>query len=353
MCYILAINPGSTSTKVGLYQGEEELFSETTEHFLNEGELTLEQQLSFRLQGIESFMKSHPPKTLRAVVGRGGLLYPLKAGTYLVTERVLLDLKRGVMGDHPSNLGGILAHRIGERYGVPSYIVDPVTVDELIPEARISGHPAIERKSLSHALNMKAVSRRIAGEEGKRYEDVNIITVHLGGGISIAPHHRGEMIDVNNANEQGPFSVERAGGLPSLQLVDYSFKRFEEGISASAIKEELTKKSGLFGYLGTKDFREALKGKENSLILKGMVHQIGKEIGGAATVLQGEVDFIILTGGMAHSPWLIEEIRKRVSFIAPLRVVPGENELRALALGALRVLRGEEEVQEYRGDQGV
>lgn len=354
---ILTINPGSTSIKVGLYQNEECIFQQTKEYEPQEMAISLQRQRSFLLQLLEAVLDRRMEKgrRLNAVVGRGGLLHPLKAGTYQVTERILQDLVEGVGGEHPANLGGILAYDLAEKYKAIPLVVDPVTVDEFHPIARISGHPRIIRKSLSHALNMKAVARRIAREEGRHYQELNLITAHLGGGISVASHQRGEMVDVNNANEQGPFSPERAGGLPILQLVDYCYQAFKGGRGANALKKELTQKSGLYGYLGTKDLTvlEKRRDERSTIILQAMAYQISKEIGAAAAVLKGEVDFIILTGGMAHSQFLTNDIEERISFIAPLWILPGENEMEALALGALRVLTGEEEVQIYRGKKDV
>lgn len=350
---ILAINPGSTSTKIGLFEGKKCILKKTIRHEdkeLNRFE-KITDQFQFRKRTIIEVLNeaNFDLNTLSAVVGRGGLLKPIKGGTYRVNEKMLKDLREGVQGEHASNLGGIIAHSIAQDYDIPAYIVDPVAVDEFEPVARISGLKELERRSLSHALNIKAVGHKVGAELGGCYSDYNFVIVHLGGGISVTAHRKGRMIDVNNANSEGPMSPERTGTLPVSELVAlcYSGKyTYEE------MKRKITREGGIYSYLGTKNIVEVEKrarsGDERAqLILNAMIYQIGKEIGAMATVLEGKVDRIILTGGIANSTYITNEIIKRVEFIAPVIVVPGEEELEALALGALRVITGQEEEKTY------
>lgn len=351
---ILAINPGSTSTKIAAYENETCLWKQGIDHpaseinaFARVGD-QYEYRIHMILKTIEE--KGMTLDAFDAIVGRGGLLHPLVGGTYLVDDFLVDALHHAPGGEHASNLGGIIAFHLGQRIKVPAYIVDPVAVDEMEPVARLSGHPELPRLSQSHALNMKAVARKVARDMGKSYQDVNFVVAHLGGGISVAPHRRGKMIDVNNANNEGPYSVERCGTLPSYQLVKlcYSGKYSEKEMLNKILKE-----GGMYAYLGTKDGREAEKRMyegdvDAKLVLEGMAYQVAKEIGAMATVLEGEVDCIVLTGGLAYSEFITREIMHRVSFIAPVVLVPGEEEMESLALGALRVLRGEEEALTYQ-----
>jgi len=351
---VLAINPGSTSTKFAVYQGETELFSETLRH--KDEELisfpTIATQKAYRLQAILEGLhhRNIPLNKLSAVVGRGGFLKPLSSGTYEVNQEMIKDLEAASYGEHASNLGAIIAYELATAQGIPSYIVDPIVVDELNNIARLSGIPEIERQSHVHALNIKAVIRKVAKRLQKPYEQINFVVGHLGGGISIAASMQGKLIDVNNANNEGPFSPERAGGLPSHQLVKlcYSGQFTEKEMLA-----RLTKRGGLYAYLGTKSAMEAEErlfqgDKEAKWILDGMIYQIGKEIGAMATVLEGNIDGIILTGGLSYSDYIVSEVTKRVKFIAPVYVVPGEEELESLAFGALRVIAGEERANIYQ-----
>lgn len=350
---ILAINPGSTSTKIAAYEEETCLWKQGLEHPAEETSqfARVTDQYEYRIQAILRTLEEQGSKLeeFSAIVGRGGLLSPLPGGTYRVDEALVRVLHDAPGGEHASNLGGILAYHLSQPINVPAYIVDPVAVDEMESVARLSGLPELPRISQSHALNMKAVARKVAKDLGKAYQDVNFIVAHLGGGISVAPHRKGKMIDVNNANNEGPFSVERCGTLPAYQLVKlcYSGKYSEK-----EILDKILKHGGMYAYLGTKDGREAEKRMEEGdleakLVLEGMCYQIAKEIGAMATVLKGEVDCIILTGGLAHSRFITAEIEKRVSFLAHVVRVPGEEEMESLALGALRVLRKEEEVLHY------
>lgn len=351
---ILVINPGSTSTKVALFSNEQLLFEKKIEH--NSKELSnfnkIIDQYQFRQNIIINFLKEKGINlsTLDAVVGRGGLLRPIASGTYQVNKKMLEDLRKGASGEHASNLGGILAYGIAEKLSTPAYIVDPVVIDEMRPIARISGMPEIPRISILHALNQKAVARKAALDLGKKYEKANFIIAHLGGGISVGIHCKGDIIDVNNAlNGEGPFTPERSGGLPVGALVNLCF-------SGKFTKDEILKKikgeGGLVAYLNTNDVREVIKrieqgDKKAKLILEAMVYQVAKEIGAAATVLKGQIDAIILTGGIAYANEFVKMIRDRVSFLSLVMVYPGEEEMLALCEGALRVLKGEEVGKTY------
>jgi len=351
---ILSINPGATSTKVAVYLEETPLKVETIRHSpedLSSFKTTLD-QLNYRKELVLKFLKEMGVKVkeLSAVVGRGGPFKPLESGTYRVNERMLSDIKSGnVQADHPSNLGALIAHEVVKGTDVPAFIVDPVSVDEFIPEARISGLPQIERKSLSHALNMKMVARKAAKNLGKRYEELNLIIVHLGSGISVSSHLKGRMIDVNHANDMGPFSPQRTGGLPVTGLAKLCFSG---EYSLKEMIDLLTKKGGLLAHLETDSVEEVEKRIERGdrrakLVYDAMVYQIAKEIGGMATTLEGKVDAIVLTGGIAFSKRLTDSITQRVRFIAPVMIFPGEDEMEALTRGALRVIRGEEKAKEY------
>lgn len=352
---ILAINPGSTSTKIAVYDNEEPLFVEVIRHSLEEISKydKIADQFDFRMNIILKTIeeKELDINTLDAIVGRGGNMKPVKGGTYRVNELMVEDLKIGVMGQHASNLGGIIAFEIGNKLNLPSFVVDPVVVDEFEELARISGMPEIQRKSKDHPLNQKAAARMAASELGGQYSDFNFVVCHLGGGISVGVHKKGKIIDVNNALDgDGPFSPERAGGLPVGSLVDMCF-------SGKYTKEEIRKKivgkGGLVAYLGTNDGREVNRrikegDKYAETIYKAMAYQISKEVGAGATVLKGEVDAIILTGGLAYDETFVSWIKERVGFIAKVMVYPGEFEMIAMTQGVLRVLKGQEELQEYK-----
>ncbi|MBS6007406.1 MAG: butyrate kinase [Clostridium baratii] len=351
---LLIINPGSTSTKIGVYEDEREILEETLRHSSDEiGKYpTIVDQLDFRKDVILKVLeeKNFDIKTLNAVVGRGGMLKPIPGGTYEVTDALVADLKKGVQGQHASNLGGILAKEIGNELNVPSFIVDPVVVDELEEVARISGVPELPRKSKFHALNQKAVAKRFGKESGKGYENLNLIVTHMGGGVSVGAHKQGKVVDVNNALDgDGPFSPERAGGVPVGDLVKMCFSG---KYSEKEVYSKLVGKGGCVAYLNTNDFRDVLKlseegNKEAQLIYDAFIYQVAKEIGAMATVLEGKVDKIILTGGMAYSEKVVGDITKRVGWISEVKTYPGEDELLALAQGAIRVLDGEEKAKEY------
>lgn len=351
---LLIINPGSTSTKIGVYEDEKELFEETLRHSTEEISkyATIYDQRNFRKEVILNVLKekNFDIKTLSAVVGRGGMLKPIAGGTYEVTEELLEDLKVGVQGQHASNLGGILSNEIASELGLPSFIVDPVVVDELEDIARLSGVPELPRKSKFHALNQKAVAKRFGKESGKGYENLNLIVVHMGGGVSVGAHKNGKVVDVNNALDgDGAFSPERAGGVPAGDLVKMCFSgKYTE----KEVYSKLVGKGGLNAYANTNDMRDVLKMMEDGdskaeVLFNAFIYQVCKEIGSMATVLEGKVDKIILTGGIAYSPVVVEAITKRVNWIADIKVYPGEDELLALAQGAIRVLDGEEKAKVY------
>lgn len=352
---LLIMNPGSTSTKIGVYEDDKEILIETLRHSAEEiGEYpTIVDQFEFRKNVILNVLKekNFDIKTLSAVVGRGGLLKSIEGGTYAVNDTMLEDLKIGVQGQHASNLGGIIANEIAKELNIPAFIVDPVVVDEMEAVARISGMPEIERKSIFHALNQKAVAKRYAKECNKDYNELNLIVAHLGGGISVGAHKAGRVVDVNNALDgEGPFSPERSGGVPVGDLVKLCFSG---KYSEAEIKKMITGKGGIVAYLGTNDAkavdeRAAAGDAEAKLIYDAMGYQVAKEIGKCAAVLSGKVDAIILTGGIAYSKNLVSYIKERVEFISQVVVYPGEDEILALAEGGLRVLRGEEAAREYK-----
>lgn len=351
---LLVINPGSTSTKIGVFNDEKIIFEETLRHSVDELSRydKVFDQYEFRKNIIlEVLYKNNIDiNILSAIVGRGGLLRPIEGGTYQVNNKMLEDLRMGIQGEHASNLGGVIAYEIAEEIGKKAFIVDPVVVDELIDVARISGLKGIERRSIFHALNQKAVARRHAKLQDEKYEDMNLIVVHLGGGISVGAHEKGKVIDVANALDgEGPFSPERSGGLPVGDLAKLCFSgkyTYEE------MKKKITGNGGLVSYLDSNNGMEISNRIKNEdeyakLIYYAMAYQVAKEIGSSATVLKGQVDGILLTGGIAHDKLFTSWIEDMVKFISKVYVYPGEDELMALAEGGLRVLKGEEEVKEY------
>lgn len=351
---ILTINPGSTSTKIAVFDNEDLVFEKTLRHSSEEiGQYEkISDQFEFRKTVIEEALAEGGVKTseLDAVVGRGGLLKPIKGGTYSVNEAMIEDLKVGVLGEHASNLGGIIAKQIGDEVNIPSYIVDPVVVDEMNDVARVSGIPEIDRKSIFHALNQKATARRAAKELEKEYSACNFIVAHMGGGISVGAHEKGRVIDVANALDgEGPFSPERSGGLPVGDLVKMCFSG---KYTLDQIKKRIKGNGGLVGYLNTNDGREVeeriSKGDEKAkLVYEAMAYQVSKEIGACASVLKGNVDLVLLTGGIAYSKLFTNMIEDRVKYISEVKIYPGEDEMIALAQGGLRVLTKEEEPQVY------
>lgn len=350
----LIINPGSTSTKIGVFEDETLLFEETLRHSTEEISqyASIVDQKDFRKKIIVDLLaeKNFDIKSLNVVVGRGGMLKPIPGGTYAVSDALLEDLKIGKQGQHASNLGGILAREIGDSIGVPSYIVDPVVVDELMPEARFSGVPELPRTSVFHALNQKAVAKRYAKETGKNYEDLNLIVVHMGGGVSVGAHRKGKVVDVFNALDgDGAFSPERAGAVPTGALVKMCFSgKYTE----KEVYSKLVGKGGFNAYLGTNDMREVNKmvdegNKDAEAYRAAFLLQVAKDIGSMACVLEGKVDQIIITGGIAYNAVVTDDLKKKAGFIAPVTVYPGEDELLALTQGALRVMNGEEKAMEY------
>ena len=358
---LLVINPGSTSTKVAVYEDEQPSFMETLHHSsrqIGAFECILD-QYEFRLQSILDLLQTSriALDSISAVVGRGGLLRPIPSGTYAVNDKMLAELQApGKEREHASNLGAPLASEIAMQVGVPAFVVDPVCVDEFDDLARVSGLPQIERRSLSHALNLKAVARRAAGELGKSYRDLNLVVVHLGGGISVTAHRQGRMVDVNQALDgTGPFAPERAGGLPVGDVVRMCFNVSpyqDPKLTYEQMFRKLAGSGGLVAHLGTNNAvdveRRIAEGDAHArLIYEAMAYQIAKEIGAMATVLMGRVDAIVVTGGLAHSKLLIDWIVERVAWIAQVLVYPGQDEMLALVQGALRVLRGEEPARVY------
>ena len=351
---ILAINPGSTSTKLAVFEDEKCVFKASVKH---DSEVILSynriiDQFDFRMKAImDELEKDHIDlKEMDAIVGRGGMLKPIPSGTYAVSDQMIADMYEARRGEHASNLGCLIAKAVADKYQIPSYIVDPVAVDEMDDIARYTGMPEIQRQSIFHALNHKAVARKAAKDLGKPYESLNFVLVHLGGGISVAAHEKGRVIDVNNALDgDGPMSPERSGEVPMGPL-------YKMALSGKYTLKEIQRKNygqgGLVAYLGTNDGAEINKRIQNGdekaeFIHRVMCYQIAKEVGAYATVLKGNVDAIILTGGLAYNKLTVDLIKERVSFIAPVMVYPGEDEMESLVLGALRVLRGEEKAKIY------
>ena len=352
---ILAINPGSTSTKFALFEEESLVFEKTLRHSSEEliGFAKITDQFHFRKDLImnELVARKTDFSKIAAVIGRGGLVKPIESGIYRVNERMMTDLRNCLMGEHASNLGALIADEIASSLpDAKAFIVDPVVVDELQPIARLSGHPEIERISIFHALNQKAVARAYASSIGKDYKDLNLIVAHMGGGISVGAHRKGKVVDVNNAlGGDGPFSPERSGGLPSNQLAELCFSG---KFTYSEVKSMLIGKGGMVAYLGTNDFREVCSLAENGdakadLVRKAASYQIAKEIGAMAAVLNGDVDAIILTGGMAYQESNVSFIKTMTGFIAEVVLYPGEDEMKALAFSGLLALKGEIVIKEY------
>lgn len=350
---IIVINPGSTSTKIAVFEDDNLLWQVNLTHTVESlaGFDNIWQQYEFRRREIADYLKQleFNLAEVDAVVGRGGLLRPIAGGTYAVNEQMLQDAHNDLQGAHVSNLGCALAAAFAREAGCPAFIVDPVSVDEFDNIARYSGHPEIERRSLSHSLNLHAAARKAANELGKDYLNSNFIVIHLGSGISIAPIKNGRIIDVNDASSDGPFSPDRTGGLPLQQFIELCFSgKYNE----KELKKLVMGNGGLVAYLGTNDLREVENRVQNGdararEIFRAMAYQIAKEIGAMATVLAGKLEAIILTGGGARSKMLTNWIGDSVSFIASVLLFPGEFEMEAMASGALRVLRGDEQIKEY------
>jgi butyrate kinase len=353
--HILAINPGSTSTKIAVYLNTRVVFLKNVRHPGDELKQfqTITDQYEYRKEIILHELKHAEIdlSQIEAVVGRGGLLHPIKSGVYSVNDRMKEDLRQGVLGEHASNLGGLIADDIAKSLpNARAFIADPVVVDELEDVARITGHPKFSRVSIFHALNHKAVGRAYARLVNRQYEEMNLVIAHLGGGISIGAHEKGKVIDVNQALDgEGPLSPERAGTLPAGTLAKLCFSG---EYSYHDMKKLITGEGGLMAWFGTNNAYEiemlAADGNARAMLIQNaMAYQVGKAIGAMSSVLKGEVDTIILTGGIAHNTALVEYIKRMVSFIAPVVIYPGEDEMHALAMNGLRVLRGELECKEY------
>ncbi len=350
----LIINPGSTSTKIGVFEDETLLFEETLRHSTEEISkyASIVDQKDFRKEIITNLLteKNFDIKSLDVIVGRGGMLKPIPGGTYAVTDDLLNDLKIGRQGQHASNLGGILAREIADSIGVPSYIVDPVVVDELDTISRYSGVPELPRTSVFHALNQKAVAKRYAKEQGRPYNEMDIIVVHMGGGVSVGAHHNGRIIDVFNALDgDGAFSPERAGAVPSGALIKMCFSgKYTE----KEVYKKIVGQGGFNAYCGTNDMRDVEKmaneGDAHAIEVRdAFIMQVAKDIGSMACVLNGKAEAIVVTGGIAYDKAVVNGLKERCEWIAPFTVYPGEDELLALAQGALRVMNGEESVMPY------
>lgn len=351
--YILVINPGSTSTKIGVFENDTLLFDKTLRHPAEEIAkfATIPDQKSWRKELVEQALTENnfDMKKLTAICARGGLVKPIRGGTYATSDALLADCVAGVQGQHACNLGGLIAREIGDELGIPSFIADPPVVDEMQAIARYSGHPLIQRVSKFHALNQKAVAKRYAKEIGKPYESLNLIVCHMGGGVSVGAHVKGEVVDTGNALEgEGPFSPERSGTLPSGALVDLCFSG---KYTQQEIRRMITGNGGLLAYTGSTDMQELMRRAATDAKVREVIdafhYRVAKEIGAMAAAMKGQVDQIILTGGIAHGQETVDALKGYVSWIAPVTVYPGEGELLALAEGALRVLRGEETAKIY------
>ena len=355
MTKILAINPGSTSTKIAVFENYEQVFIKNIKHSSEdlEGFQKITDQSDFRRDIILNTLKENniDIKTLTVIIGRGGLIKPIPSGIYKVNELLKEHLTIGYTGEHASNLGGLIADNIAQSIGLDAaYIADPVVVDELQDVARIAGHPLFKRVSIFHALNQKAIARTHAQAEGKTYENMNLIVAHMGGGISVGAHKEGKVIDVNQALDgEGPFSPERSGTLPMNQVIEYCFSG---KYTKEDMKKMITGKGGYVAYFGTNDAYEVEKmadaGNEQAqLIEHAMAYQVSKAIGEAAAVLQGKAEAILLTGGIAYGKPMVEKIKEYVSWIAPVFVYPGEDEMKALAFNAMLIANKEVEAKEY------
>jgi len=353
--HILAINPGSTTTKIAVYQNTNPYFLKEIKHSVEELKQFefVADQYSYRKQIIVDELNAAniPDQFVKAVVGRGGLVKPIESGVYEINEALLRDLRHSPWGEHASNLGGLIAHDLAQHLpGARAFIVDPIVVDELGPLARIAGHPAFTRKSIFHALNQKAVARDHARSIMKRYEDLNLVVVHLGGGITIGAHEHGRVVDVNQGLDgEGPITPERSGTLPIGDLVKMCY-------SGHYTKEKILKmvkgEGGLVAYLGTNSAYEVeqrvLRGDEQAkLIFEAMAYQVAKEVGAMCAVLKGRVDGILITGGIANSKYFVNMVKERVYRFAPVHIYPGGDEMRALAMNAYRVMSGEIEAKQY------
>lgn len=349
---VLVINPGATSTKVAVFEEEQELLKKSIVHTAQEleGFDRVIDQADFRQRAVLEAVAEggFRLEDFDAVCGRGGLYRPIPSGTYAVSDRVMQDVEQAPYGEHPSNLGAYLARRIGDLVGIPAFFVDPVCVDEMTEMAHVSGFAEFRRLSQFHALNQKSVGRKAARQLGKSYEEARLIVCHLGGGVSVAAHDHGRVVDVFNVKDEGAMGMDRGGGLPVNQLIDYCYA----GRSREEVKRTLGRRSGMLSYVGTTDFREicarVVSGDERfTAAYRALVYQLAKDIGAMAAVLHFEVDAIVYTGGMAYEQFFCDDITAYVGRLAPVLRFPGEEEMRALAEGALRVLHGEAQAETY------
>jgi butyrate kinase len=351
---ILVINPGSTSTKIGVFQGTTQLFSENLAHSVEEISAfpTIASQYEFREKHIRDALQKRgfDISAISTVVGRGGLLRPIPGGVYRVSEAMKDDLINARYGEHASNLGALIADGLARELGVPAFIADPVVVDELSDVARVSGHKLFQRISIFHALNQKAVARRWCREHGTTYAAASLIVAHMGGGVTIGLHENGKVVDVNNGlNGEGPFSPERSGTLPTAQLVKLCFSgKYTE----KEVLKMIAGQGGLVSFMGSNDMRTAERAfrvgdPEGSLYYRAFIYQVGKYIGSLAAAAKGKVDAILLTGGVAHGTGIVDELREMCGFIAPVVAYPGEGELEALAEAGMHALSGEAAIKEY------
>lgn len=349
---VLVINPGATSTKVAVFEEEQELLKKSIVHTAQEleGFDRVIDQAEFRQRAVLEAVAEggFRLEDFDAVCGRGGLYRPIPSGTYAVSDRVMQDVEQAPYGEHPSNLGAYLARRIGDLVGIPAFFVDPVCVDEMTEVAHVSGFAEFRRLSQFHALNQKSVGRKAARQLGKSYEEARLIVCHLGGGVSVAAHDHGRVVDVFNVKDEGAMGMDRGGGLPVNQLIDYCYG----GRSREEVKRTLGRRSGMLSYVGTTDFREicarVVSGDERfTAAYRALVYQLAKDIGAMAAVLHFEVDAIVYTGGMAYEQFFCDDITAYVGRLAPVLRFPGEEEMRALAEGALRVLHGEAQAERY------
>lgn len=349
---VLVINPGATSTKVAVFEEERELLKKSIVHTAQEleGFDRVIDQADFRQRAVLEAVAEggFRLEDFDAVCGRGGLYRPIPSGTYAVSDRVMQDVEQAPYGEHPSNLGAYLARRIGDLVGIPAFFVDPVCVDEMTEVAHVSGFAEFRRLSQFHALNQKSVGRKAARRLGKSYEEARLIVCHLGGGVSVAAHDHGRVVDVFNVKDEGAMGMDRGGGLPVNQLIDYCYA----GRSREEVKRTLGRRSGMLSYVGTTDFREicarVVSGDERfTAAYRALVYQLAKDIGAMAAVLHFGVDAIVYTGGMAYEQFFCDDITAYVGRLAPVLRFPGEEEMRALAEGALRVLHGEAQAERY------
>ncbi len=349
---LLIINPGATSTKVAVFEDEAQLFKTTIDHSAEELDRfpRVFDQADYRKEAILKVIAEQGYKLsdFAAVCGRGGLYRAISSGTYAVNDKVMADVEAAPYGEHPSNLGAYLAKKLGDMVGIPSFFVDPVCVDEMTEVAHYTGFAEFRRLCMFHALNHKSIGRKAAKELGKRYEDVNLIVCHLGGGVSVGAHDHGRVVDVCNVKDEGSMGMDRAGSLPVNALIDYCFS----GKTKEEVKRTLGRRAGMFSYVGTTDFRVVCErvqqgDKDAEMAYQALVYQLSKDIGAMAAVLHFRVDAIVYTAGMAFDQKFCDDITAYVGKIAPIIRLPGEEEMQSLAEGALRVLRGEQEAKVY------